>query len=135
MKLNTSPVAQSVSPQALRRSAEIRKLFLEVYGGDCRLFRAPGRINLIGEHTDYNDGFVMPAAIDLHCWVAIRPAANRAVEVYSSNFNENRSFDLDQPQSRGDWSDYVQGVAIALERSGYRFPGAKMLISSELVQD
>jgi len=132
MNPSATPVAQSASSQSLRRSAEIRKLFRDLYGGDCRLFRAPGRINLIGEHTDYNDGFVMPAAIDLHCCVAVAPTANRAVEVYSTNFNESRSFDLDQPQPRGDWSDYVQGVAIMLEKSGYHFPGAKMLISSEV---
>jgi galactokinase len=127
-----TPVARLASSHAVRQSADIRKLFRDLYGGDCRIFRAPGRINLIGEHTDYNDGFVMPAAIDLHCWVAIAPAANRVVEVYSSNFNESRSFDLDQPEPRGDWSDYVQGVTVVLEKSGYRFPGAKMLISSEI---
>jgi galactokinase len=132
MNHSASPIAQSASFQALRRSAEIRQLFRDLYGGDCRLFRAPGRINLIGEHTDYNDGFVMPAAIDLHCCVAVAPATDRAVEVYSSNFNESRSFHLDHPQPRSDWSDYVQGVAMMLDKSGYRLPGARMLISSEV---
>ncbi len=132
MNTSATPVEQSVASEALRLPAEMRKLFRELYGGDCRLFRAPGRINLIGEHTDYNDGFVMPAAIDLHCWVAVAPATSRGVEVYSRNFTESRSFDLDRPQPRSDWSDYVQGVAFMLEKSGYRFPGAKLLVFSNV---
>ncbi len=106
--------------------------FRNLYGKSCRLYRAPGRINLIGEHTDYNGGFVMPAAINFYCWVAIAPTQGRTVEVYSSNLNESRTFDLDRPQPKNDWSDYVQGVAVMLQRSGHRLHGAKMLISSEV---
>lgn len=132
MKSNFSRVAQSPSLRDTRRPTEIRKLFRSLYGEDCRLFRAPGRVNLIGEHTDYNDGFVMPAAIDLYCWVGVAPAADRMVQVHSCDFDESRKFDLDRPQALGDWSDYVQGVAFMLEKSGYRLPGARMLISSEV---
>src|SRR5215472_8765304 len=94
-------------PPAIR-ATRLRELFRDLYGGDCHLFRAPGRINLIGEHTDYNDGFVMPAAVDLDCWVAVAPGADRAVAVYSSNFKDSRTFHLDQPKALRDWSDYVQ---------------------------
>jgi galactokinase len=131
MKSNLTRVA-SPSLRDAGRPAEIRELFRSLYGEDCRLFRAPGRVNLIGEHTDYNDGFVMPAAIDLYCWVGVAPAADRMVQVHSCDFNEGRTFDLDRPQRLGDWSDYVQGVAFMLEKSGCRFPGARILISSKV---
>jgi galactokinase len=132
MNSSITPSTLPAHTDVARKSIEVRNHFRSLYGEDCRLYRAPGRINLIGEHTDYNDGFVMPAAINLYCWVAISPAKNRTVEVYSGNLNESRSFDLDQPQPLGDWSDYVQGVSVMLERSGYRLQGAKMLISSEV---
>ncbi|HMF01745.1 MAG TPA: galactokinase family protein, partial [Terriglobia bacterium] len=54
-----------------------------MFGGTPRVFRAPGRVNLIGEHTDYNDGFVMPVAIDLSTWVAIAPRPDGKVVVHS----------------------------------------------------
>ena len=132
MTFNSSPAAQPAPLPAAARAAEVSELFRKVYGGQCRLFRAPGRINLIGEHTDYNDGFVMPAAVDLDCWVAIAPAATRTVEVHSANFKQNRTFHLDQPQPLRDWSDYIQGVAAMLQQSGYRLPGAKMLVASDV---
>jgi galactokinase len=114
------------------RAAELRDLFRELYGRSCRVYRAPGRINLIGEHTDYNDGFVMPAAIGFYCWAAIATTDDRILEVHSTNFQESRTFHLDHPQRLGDWSDYVQGVAVKLEEAGMRFPGAKVLISTDV---
>src|SRR5713101_5851369 len=80
---------------------------------DPRLFRAPGRVNLIGEHTDYNDGFVMPAAIDFSTWVTISPRDDRTISLFSENFGEHVNFDLDDPALRPKrhWSDYVKGVA------------------------
>lgn len=132
MNRSIIPPALAASTGAAGQPAEIGKLFRGLYGEECRLFRAPGRINLIGEHTDYNDGFVMPAAIDLCCWAAITPARNRTIEVHSANFNQSRTFDLDRPRALGDWSDYVQGVALMLGRAGYHLPGAKMMIWSKV---
>jgi galactokinase len=132
MNPGPSPVVEPAQLPAGGRAAQVRELFRNQYGGDCRLFRAPGRINLIGEHTDYNEGFVMPAAVDLDCWVAVAPVPDRAVVVYSSNFKDARTFHLDQPKALRDWSDYVQGVALMLDQSGYRIPGAKMLIASDV---
>jgi galactokinase len=99
-----------------------------------RLFRAPGRVNLIGEHTDYNDGFVMPAAIDLSTWVSCVPRDDRTVSLFSENFSEWIEFDLDEPDAhaRGHWSDYVRGVAITLERAGHRLGGAELWIRGEV---
>ena len=96
--------------------------------------RAPGRVNLIGEHTDYNDGFVMPAALDFATLVAGSPRADRKIRVYSLFMDETREFDLDQvsPSGRHDWSDYVFGVAAMLEQSGLRLPGADLVVWSDV---
>jgi galactokinase len=78
------------------------------------VIRAPGRINLIGEHTDYNDGFVLPIAIEKTMWLALRTRTDRIVRVVSSNHGE-ASLDLDSLHRNGtDWVEYVKGVAWAL---------------------
>src|SRR5207302_1003433 len=94
-----------------------------------RIFRAPGRVNLIGEHTDYNDGFVLPAAIDLYTWTAIAPRADRKLVVFSQNLNEAAEIDLDSPAiaARDHWFDYVHGVAAMLQKSGVALPGANTM--------
>jgi galactokinase len=99
-----------------------------------RAFRAPGRVNLIGEHTDYNEGFVMPAAIGFSTWVTISPRDDRKVSLFSENFSEEVEFDLDDPnlQSIGHWSDYPKGVAVTLERAGYRLQGGRLKIRGEV---
>ena len=99
-----------------------------------RKFRAPGRVNLIGEHTDYNDGFVLPAAIGFSTWVTSAPRDDRTVSVFSENFSEQIEFDLDEesPHARDHWSDYVRGVAVTLERAGHRLRGADLRIRGEV---
>lgn len=99
-----------------------------------RTFRAPGRVNLIGEHTDYNDGYVMPAAIDFSTWVKVSPLDQRKLEIFSENFEEEVEVDLDDQNlsARGHWSDYPVGVAVTLERTGYRLRGARLEIRGEV---
>src|ERR1700754_1051834 len=99
-----------------------------------RTFRAPGRVNLIGEHTDYNDGFVMPAAIDASVFVRVWPRDDRKLDIRSENFDDRIEFDLDDPNPapRQHWSDYVVGVAVMLERAGYRLRGAHLQIRGEV---
>ncbi len=101
---------------------------------DTRTFRAPGRVNLIGEHTDYNDGFVMPAAIDLSTWVRVSPREQRKLQIHSENFAEEIEVDLDDQNlaRRGHWSDYPVGVAVMLERAGHRLHGARLHVRSEV---
>ncbi len=110
------------------------RAFNEKFGGAPSLFRAPGRVNLIGEHTDYNDGFVMPAALEMSTWVAIRKAPGRRVSAHALLVNETVTFDLDEadPKRRGQWADYVRGVAVMLERAGHRLGGAEMTIGSDV---
>ncbi|HEX7314108.1 MAG TPA: galactokinase [Pyrinomonadaceae bacterium] len=108
--------------------------FRERYGRAARLFRAPGRVNLIGEHTDYNGGFVLPMAIERETIVAAAPRDDRNVRAYSVGLNEELSFDLDHPHppQRGVWLDYVEGVARALESRGVKLSGADLLIDSDV---
>src|SRR5258708_1794888 len=108
--------------------------FRDLFGADPTLYRAPGRVNLIGEHTDYNDGFVMPAAIDYSCWIAAAPRTDRKIVVHSKNFSETVELDLNQGnrRARRHWSDYVFGTALMLDRAGFRLVGADMVISSDV---
>ncbi len=116
------------------RIDQIKRRFLEMYGTVPRIFEAPGRTNLIGEHTDYNDGFVMPAAIDFYTWVAIALREDRRVLMYSEQFKQSSEFDLDRadPGPTHHWSDYVRGVAIQVEASGSRLQGSNILIDSNI---
>ena len=95
--------------------------------------RAPGRVNLIGEHTDYNDGFVMPLAIDRASWIALRPQSDRRVIVHALDFGDQDTFDLDDlAPRRGSWSDYVRGVAWALMQHGYVLAGWEGVLAGDV---
>jgi galactokinase len=112
----------------------LTRRFEELFRQTPQLFRAPGRVNLIGEHTDYNDGFVMPAAIGLFCWVAIAPRRDRQLVMHSDSFSETVTIDLNDNAlaRRHDWTDYVAGTALALEGAGYRLEGAEILVHGEI---
>lgn len=98
--------------------------FKKHFGGEpAHLIRAPGRVNLIGEHTDYNDGFVMPLAIDRNTWIALRPRQDRTVVLHSLNHNQTVSFDLDHSAKDKGWQEYPKGVAWALLENGHSLRG------------
>ena len=99
-----------------------------------RAYRAPGRVNLIGEHTDYNDGFVMPVAIDRHTSVSLEPRTDRRLIARSDAYDDAADIDLDAigGGATGHWSDYVRGVAAVLERDGHRLGGADLQICSDV---
>jgi galactokinase len=104
------------------------------YGAAASLYRAPGRVNLIGEHTDYNDGFVLPAAIEFYCWVAAAPRSDRKLVIHSENFKETVEASIDSlsPAGKDHWVNYPLGVAWALENAGKRLAGANLLITGEV---
>jgi galactokinase len=118
-------------------SVQARDLAVEFayrFGRTPTVSRAPGRVNLIGEHTDYNDGFVMPAALEFATLTAASQRPDRRLRVYSMIMDETREFDLDSPPQgpTGDWSDYIVGVALMLERSGRTLVGADLIVWSDV---
>ena len=95
------------------------------------LVRAPGRVNLIGEHTDYNDGFVLPLGLDREVWIAVSPRDDRDVRVWSTDFEEEAIFTLDHLERGGPaWSEYLKGVAWAMERAGHPLTGWQGVMAS-----
>jgi len=101
-------------------------------------FRAPGRVNLIGEHTDYNDGFVLPAAINYQTVIAAEPRSDGIISVVAVDFNEQVSTfsaaaDI-QPDSAAPWSNYVRGVVWALKQNGHTLPGANLVVAGDVPQ-
>lgn len=97
--------------------------------------RAPGRVNLIGEHTDYNDGFVLPMAIDRAVWIALRPRADRDVHIHSLDFAETAVFNLDQlSKETGHWREYLKGVTWALQTDGFQLQGWEGVMAANIPQ-
>lgn len=102
-------------------------------GPPAWLVRSPGRVNLIGEHTDYNDGFVLPMAIDRAIWVAMRPRQDDTVQVLALDFGEEAEFHLAHLEKGGPaWSEYLKGVAWALVGAGYPLCGWEGVIAGDL---
>jgi galactokinase len=108
----------------------ITKRFRQRYGGAPRIFQAPGRINIIGEHTDYCGGLVMPAAIEQRCFVAVAANGTRRLRVTAAAFSDEASGNLDALRPVGGWFDYVAGVAHSLMAAGIAVLGADLWIES-----
>jgi len=106
--------------------------FRKMYSENPRIFRAPGRVNLIGEHTDYNEGFVFPMAIDRYTYIGISKREDTTLNIYSAGFDESISVDLLNPEPKKRWSDYVAGVAVVLQNEGYPVSGANIYIDSNV---
>jgi galactokinase len=120
--------------QTIMKSVEMAQQFEDLFGSRPRVFSAPGRVNLLGEHTDYNDGFVMPCAIGFSTRVAISPRPDGKLVIRSEEFSEQLEFDLENLPSRGNgvWSDYVLGIAVMLGEIGHPTPGANLLVRGEV---
>lgn len=108
--------------------------FKQHFDGEPRVFQAPGRINLIGEHTDYNDGYILLATIDRYVYVAITRRNDHLLNLWSDKFKEEIGYNLNTHtlSRRGHWSDYVSGILLALQASGVVFNGADIFITSDI---
>lgn len=113
---------------------ELTAAFAERYGSTPRVFYAPGRVNLIGEHTDYNGGFVLPIAIGLGTAVAAARCPGRSLRVWSLNMNDSVEIDPERigHGRSGSWRDYVEGVASALISRGLSLAGADIALRSDV---
>jgi galactokinase len=118
----------------LKTPLQLLEAFQARFGTAANIYRAPGRVNLIGEHTDYNDGFVLPAAIEFYCWVAAAARKDGKVAIYSENFNETVEASLDSltPLGKKHWANYPLGVAWVLRQAGKPLTGANLYIAGEV---
>jgi galactokinase len=113
---------------------EISTKFKEIFPGKPLIIRSPGRINLIGEHTDYNDGFVMPAAIDKEVIFAIAPSENGKSVVYSAMYDQKFEFNLEEPKKVNDpkWANFLLGVLYQLQQHGYEIKPFNCVFGGEV---
>lgn len=113
---------------------QVAGLFAQQFQGQPeRIVRAPGRVNLIGEHTDYNDGFVLPLAIDRAVWIALRPRSDSRCVIYSCDFQQWGEFSLDGLE-RGEagWLEYVKGVVWSLSEEGFVLRGWEGVVRGDV---
>src|SRR5437667_2684449 len=115
-------------------TADLRYQFTQLFGsgGRARIVRAPGRVNIIGEHTDYNDGFVFPMAIEPEIRFVCRSREEAKVRLASTAFaGQINEFSIAQKIERGEpsWTNYPRGVAAELIAAGIPLPGMDCLIS------
>jgi len=118
----------------VKTESKARQLFTEIYGGEPAVYSAPGRVNLIGEHTDYNEGYVLPTSIDRHVYVAAQPRTDDRFRVYAADFRQRKEFTVDstKPDPDRPWSNYVQGVVQALREEGHSLKGADMAVTGDV---
>jgi galactokinase len=110
----------------------VKEKFDELFHQDPILILSPGRVNLIGEHTDYNDGFVLPAAIDKNVVMALAVNDSDQCNVYACAFDELVSFDIECAHRREGWINYVLGVVYYLRQQGYPVSGFNAVVDSDL---
>ncbi len=115
-------------------TSDFKQDFRSRFGQTPRIFRAPGRVNLIGEHTDYNEGFVMPAAVEFSAYVGACANPQGHLVIQSKEFPGQFEFEIDRlPERRtGEWCDYVLGVARVLQQQGVKLVGANLLLHGEV---
>jgi galactokinase len=124
----------AASNEKMLAASLVSEIHEKQFGGDPRVFLAPGRVNLIGEHTDYAGGFVMPAAIDFGTFASVSARRDGRVEIWSQNYKEGATFAPDElPRTRQKhWSDYPLGVVWALREAGIEVPGFSMVLDGDV---
>ena len=120
-------------------STRISEAFVRHFAEEpAEMVRAPGRVNLIGEHTDYNDGFVLPCAIDFGTYIAFRNRSDRMANIVALDYDEHMSSFLVQPSIAPDvdapWANYMRGVFQVLLDRGFALPGVDIVVSGDVPQ-
>lgn len=112
---------------------QVKEAFSKKFGTSFRLFAAPGRINLIGEHTDYNDGFVLPAAIDKRIYLAIEPKEDDIVKIVSLDFDQSVEFNIiESAQNLPHWAMYPFGVIKEMQAAGHTIKGFNAVFGGDI---
>lgn len=111
---------------------KVQQAFHERFNKEPLIIGAPGRVNLIGEHTDYNNGFVLPGAVDKKIYVAIAPNGTNTVNVFASQFNESYSFSLDITGPQKGWMNYLLGVTYHIQQQGKKIGGVDLVIDGDI---
>jgi len=112
--------------------AILRSMHRDRFHAEPVIFVAPGRVNLIGEHTDYAEGFVMPAAINFATLAGISPRTDGRIAIYSENYREEMVFEALPAKGNKGWTDYPLGVVSILTREGHKIPGFNLSIWSDV---
>ncbi len=111
----------------------LKQSFASYFNSESEIIvRAPGRVNLIGEHTDYNDGFVLPMAIDHAVWLALRPRDDRTVRLFSLDLETEAAFELDSLTKGSDWIEYPKSIAYELMKAGYELRGFDAVMTGDV---
>ncbi|MDX1938089.1 MAG: galactokinase [Flavihumibacter sp.] len=114
-------------------TATIKQAYQQIFNDEPVLFFSPGRINIIGEHTDYNGGFVLPAAIDKGIYLAVNKRADSAIELYAAAFNDYYSCTTKTvAKANKQWPNYVLGVVNELQQAGYEIGGFNLVVDGDL---
>jgi galactokinase len=112
---------------------QVQKKFKELYGENPMLFRSPGRVNLIGEHTDYNEGFVLPAAVDKAIYIALSPRKDRKCFLFANDLNQSHEFHAsDLVKSEKRWPNYIMGVVDQIQKAGHVIPGFNCVFGGDI---
>jgi galactokinase len=107
--------------------------FKELFNEQPFLIRSPGRVNLIGEHTDYNDGYVLPAAIDKAIYLAVKPRTDKCCKVFALDLKEERDFGIRDPKpTEKTWPNYLMGVVDQLVKGGHRLNGFNCVFAGDI---
>lgn len=111
---------------------QLRKQFRELYNNEPLVIAAPGRVNLIGEHTDYNEGFVLPGAVDKKMYAAVAENGTDTINVYANQFNQSYSFGLSGIQPVHGWMNYLLGVTYHIQDRGKKLRGVDVIIDGDV---
>lgn len=111
---------------------KITEVFQQKFFAEPMIVRAPGRVNIIGEHTDYNEGFVLPASINKAIYVAISKRNDNQISLYSENYKENIEISLSDIKPTGNWATYILGVTDQLIKRGYGIGGFNLVIDGDI---
>ena len=112
---------------------QLQILFQQIFDNEADLcVQSPGRINIIGEHTDYNNGFVLPAAIDKKVIVGIRKREDDLIVLYAEAFAEKKEVKIPEMKPQGDWADYMLGVVAQLIKKNYVIGGFEILLKGDI---